>query len=215
MLRLIFSVIIINSLITIGVVNAEDLKKNNDLLETITSNKASSQTVSYEVQMGDTLGKLAQNYGTTINLIKERNSLKNDVIQIGQQLSIWTGKFNIFVSKSKNILELKNNNVIVKTYTVSTGKDTSVTPVGEFTIVDKLIDPVWFNKGVTVPAGSPANALGTRWLGFNLPGYGIHGTIEPKTIGFHETAGCVRMRNEDVEELYSIVPTGTKVIISE
>ncbi len=215
MLRLILLVIIINSLITIGVVNAEDLKKNNDLLETITSNKASSQTVSYEVQMGDTLGKLAQNYGTTIGLIKERNNLKNDVIQIGQQLSIWAGKFNIFVSKSKNILELKDNNVIVKTYTVSTGKDTSVTPVGEFTIVDKLIDPVWFNKGVTVPAGSPANALGTRWLGFNLPSYGIHGTIEPKTIGSHETAGCVRMRNEDVEELYSIVPTGTKVIISE
>jgi len=215
MLRLIFSVIIINSLSTIGLVNGENLKKNSDLLENIISNKASHQTVSYEVQMGDTLGKLAQNYGTTIDLIEKRNNLKNDVIQIGQQLSIWTGEFNIFVSKSKNILVLKNNNEIVKTYTVSTGKDTSVTPVGEFTIVDKLVDPVWFNKGVTVPAGSPTNALGTRWLGFNLPSYGRHGTIEPKTIGSHETAGCVRMRNEDVEELFSLVPSGTKVIISE
>jgi len=215
MLRLIFSVIIVNGLIAIGLVNAEDLKKNHDLLETITSNQQTSQTVVYEVQIGDTLGKLAQNYGTTIDLIKKRNNLKSDVIQVGQQLSIWTGKFNIFVSKSKNILVLKNNNENVKTYTVSTGKDTSVTPVGEFTIVSKLVNPVWFNKGVTVPAGSPTNALGTRWLGFNLPSYGIHGTIEPKTIGSYETAGCVRMRNEDVEELYSLIPVGTKVVIVE
>lgn len=108
---------------------------------------------------------------------------------------------------------LKNNDEIVKTYTVSTGKDVSVTPVGKFTVVNKLIDPVWFNKGVVVPPDSPANVLGGRWLGFDLPGYGIHGTINPETIGSHETAGCVRMRNEDVEELYNLVTTGTEVVI--
>ena len=55
--------------------------------------------------------------------------------------------------------------------------------------------------------------LGSRWLGFNMPGYGIHGTIEPETIGKQVTAGCVRMRNSDVEELYDILPLGTEVSI--
>lgn len=182
-------------------------------LKIITTNVESSQAMIHEVQSGDTLGKLAQKHGTTIELIKQRNDLKSDIIRVGQRLSVWTGKFSVFVDKSQNILMLKNNDEIVKTYTVSTGKDVSVTPVGKFTIVNKLVDPVWFNKGVVLPPESPANVLGTRWLGFDMPGYGIHGTTNPETIGSHETAGCVRMRNEDVEELYSLLTTGTEVVI--
>lgn len=184
-------------------------------LRIINTNVESPQAVIHEVQSGDTLGKLAKQYGTTVELIKQRNDLTSNIIRVGERLSIWTGKFSVFVDKSQNILMLKNNDEIVKTYTVSTGKDVSVTPVGEFMIVNKLVDPVWFNKGVVVPPESPSNVLGTRWLGFDLPGYGIHGTINPETIGSHETAGCVRMRNKDVEELYSLLTTGTKVVIVE
>jgi len=45
------------------------------------------------------------------------------------------------------------------------------------------------------------------------PGYGIHGTTEPESIGYQSTEGCVRMRNEDVDELYSIIPIGTPVTV--
>jgi lipoprotein-anchoring transpeptidase ErfK/SrfK len=119
----------------------------------------------------------------------------------------------VFVDKSQNILILKDGADVVKVYNVSTGANNS-SPVGEFTITSKLKDPVWFNKGIVVPPESPANVLGTRWLGFEeAPGYGIHGTVEPDKIGQQVTAGCVRMRNEEVEELYSILPMGTKVTI--
>ena len=64
-----------------------------------------------------------------------------------------------------------------------------------------------------MPPESPENVLGTRWMGFDIPGYGIHGTVEPKAIGQQVTAGCVRMLNEQVEELYSILPVGTEVVI--
>ena len=64
-----------------------------------------------------------------------------------------------------------------------------------------------------MPPESSQNVLGTRWLGFNLSGYGIHGTTEPETIGQQVTAGCIRMRNEDVEELYSIVQLETRVVV--
>jgi len=170
------------------------------------------KSVIHEVKTGDTLGVLAKKYGTTIDLIKRSNRLTSNVIRLGQKLRIWTGTFNIFIDKSQNLLTLKDGNEILKTYHVSTGAG-NITPVGEFKIDSRLIDPVWFNKGIVVPPESPQNVLGTRWLGFDLPGYGIHGTVEPETIGQQVTAGCVRLKNEDVEELYSIIPRGTKVVI--
>ena len=170
------------------------------------------RTIAHKVQSGDTLGELAKKHGTTIDLIKRSNRLTSNVIRVGQLLRIWTGTFNIFIDKSQNLLTLRDQEDILKVYNVSTGEG-NITPVGEFEIVSRLVDPVWFNKGIVVPPGSPQNVLGSRWLGFDLSGYGIHGTIDPETIGKQVTAGCVRMRNEDVEELYSIVPRGTRVII--
>jgi hypothetical protein len=54
--------------------------------------------------------------------------------------------------------------------------------------------------------------LGTRRLELG-DGYGIHGTDEPQTIGQSVSHGCVRMRNEDIEKLYPMVPVGTAVYI--
>lgn len=179
-------------------------------LDIIFSNTPTSKSVMHEVKSGDTLGGLSKKYGTTIELIKISNRLNSDIIRIGQQLRIWTGTFNIFVDKSQNILILKDGDEVIKVYDVSTGENGS-TPVGEFKVTTKLVDPVWFNRGVVVPPESPSNVLGSRWLGFDIPGYGIHGTIEPESIGQAVTAGCVRMRNEEVEELYSVIPLGTLV----
>lgn len=187
-----------------------DLANTN--MEIIFSNVATDKTVIHEVQSGDTLGEIAKKYGTTVDLVKKSNHIESDVIRVGQKLRIWIGKFNVFVDKSQNILILKSENEVVKVYEVSTGENNS-TPVGTFKVTTKLIDPVWFNKGIVVPPESPQNELGSRWLGFDIPGYGIHGTIRPESIGKQVTAGCVRMRNSDVEELYSIVPTGTEVTI--
>lgn len=181
-------------------------------IQIIFSSIPTEYTLLHEVQSGDTLGKLAKQYGTTIDLIKAGNHLQSNIIRIGQKLRIWKGMFNILVDKSQNILILKDEAEVIKVYDVSTGEEAS-TPVGSFTITSRLIDPVWFNKGIALPPGSPQNVLGTRWLGFDMPGYGIHGTIDPGSIGKHVTAGCVRMRNSDVEELYNIVPIGTQVVI--
>ncbi len=110
------------------------------------------------------------------------------------------------------MLILKSNEEVFKTYIVATGEDNS-TPVGTFTIVEKLIDPTWYSAGAVIPPDSPDNVLGTRWLGFDLSGYGIHGTTEPESLGKQVTQGCVRLSNADVEELYIIIPKGTEVII--
>ena len=121
---------------------------------------------------------------------------------------------NILVDKSDNRLLLKDDQKILKTYIVATGKNNS-TPTGTFKIVNKLENPTWYKAGAVVPPDSPDNILGTRWLGFSLQGYGIHGTTQPETIGKQASSGCIRLLNEDVEELYSIVPTGTKVTVQD
>jgi len=195
--------------------NIEKVQKEleNLNMRILFSNLVTNKTVTHEVVSGDTLGELAKKYGTTIDLIKRSNKLSSNTIRIGQRLRVWTGQFNIHVDKSQNVLLLKESGEVVKVYKISTGSDSS-TPVGEYTITSKLVDPVWFNKGVVLPPESPQNVLGTRWLGFDLPGYGIHGTVDPASIGKQVTAGCVRMRNKDVEELFSIVPLGIEVVIA-
>jgi len=182
-------------------------------MELLFSNReVPGKTITHEVVEGDNLAKIAKKYNTTVEFIRRSNNLKGDVIRLGQKLRIWDGKFNIFVDKSQNILVLKDGADIVKVYSVSTGENNS-TPVGTFKVTSKLENPVWFNKGMVVPPESPANVLGTRWIGFDLPGYGIHGTVDPKKIGQQVTAGCVRMVNEQVEELYSIAPMNTEVVV--
>lgn len=166
----------------------------------------------YDVQPQDTLGKIAKKFNTTIELIMKANNLKSDLIRPGMKLKVSTAKFSILVDKSQNILILKSNDEIFKIYQVSTGLDNS-TPIGTFKITVKLMDPTWYKAGAIVLPGSSKNILGTRWMGLSLQGYGIHGTTEPESIGKQVTAGCVRMRNNEVEELYTVVPIGTDVTV--
>jgi len=173
----------------------------------------------YTVQPGDTLSKIAKRYSTTVELIKRANGLDSNLIRPGKKLKVQTQAFSIIVDKSQSTLTLISGGEVTKTYIVSTGKNNS-TPVGTFKISNKLIDPVWYSKIVgnaIVPPDSPDNVLGTRWMGITAsePGYGIHGTNDPKTIGYQCTQGCVRLRNPDVEELFGIVPVGTEVTIMD
>ena len=166
----------------------------------------------YEVKLGDTLGKIARTHGTTVALLKRANQLSGDVIRPKQQLKIPKGHFSIVVDKSQNQLLLAQENQFIKLYTVATGENNS-TPVGVFKITEKVPNPVWYRQGAVVPADSPENILGTRWLELDKDGYGIHGSIDPSGIGTQVTAGCVRMYNPDVEELFDIVARGTEVTI--
>lgn len=166
----------------------------------------------YVVQPLDNLTKISKQFNTTVDLIKKINNLPSDKINPGKALKIWTGKFSLLTDKSQNILMFKCNDEIIKTYNVSTGLNNS-TPVGTFKITTKLVNPVWYKSGAVVPADSPENILGTRWMGFDLEGYGIHGTTSPESIGTQATAGCVRMLNNEVEELYTFIPLGTEVTV--
>ncbi len=173
-------------------------------------------TVSYTVRSGDSLAAIARRHRTTADLIRRMNRLPGDVIHPGQKLRIPAETFSVRVSKSKNTLTLLYGEEFFKEYSVGTGRD-NCSPEGEFTIVTKLIDPPWITPGEVIPPTDERNILGTRWMGFEDPhaDYGIHGTTQPETIGTQSSAGCVRMRNEEVEELFIFLPRGTRVVIEE
>ena len=76
----------------------------------------------------------------------------------------------------------------------------------------------WWRPGEQpIPAGDPRNILGARWLGFretqDLAGFGIHGTEDPSSLGKESSAGCIRLRNEDIEVLFDFAPYGTEVVV--
>jgi hypothetical protein len=62
-------------------------------------------------------------------------------------------------------------------------------------------------------AGGPGNPLGARALYLGNTLYRIHGTNQPSTIGQTVSSGCIRLLNEDIEDLYSRVQTGTRVVV--
>ena len=177
----------------------------------------------YVVQDGDSIRAIAQKFGTTVDMIVESNELKRpDLIKPGDRLRVFSGKLAIQVSKSRHDLLVTSNGRFFKRYRVGTGKYDR-TPVGSFAVSDRIKEPVWWRAdGQTIPFGDKENILGTRWMALKavgsteaVKGYGIHGTWANDSIGKDESAGCIRMKNEDVEELFGLVPIGTPVTIEE
>ncbi len=172
------------------------------------------QSIQYTIQSGDSLSALAKKHGVTVGHIKKANSLSSDKLMVGKSLSIPQSKLSVLIDKSDNKLYLNEDGKLLKTYLVSTGVNNS-TPVGVFKATDKLENPTWYKTGAVIPAGSKENQLGTRWIGITAKGYGIHGTTEPEKLGQSVSAGCIRMKNEEVEDLYSLIPSGTEITIQD
>jgi lipoprotein-anchoring transpeptidase ErfK/SrfK len=116
----------------------------------------------------------------------------------------------IVISIPDRKLELLDGDRVVKTYDVAVGKISSPTPEGEFQIINHIQNPTYYGTGVVIGPGS-GNPLGTRWMGLSAKGYGIHGTNVPNSIGKAASHGCIRMRQQDLEELFDLVKVGTTV----
>jgi len=176
----------------------------------------------YAIESGDYLQKIARKYQTTVPLIKAMNGMETDTIRAGARLMVYNGNFSIRVSKGQNTLDLMAGDKLFKRYSVGTGKF-GKTPAVQFEIVDKITEPPWTrpSDNKQIEYGDPENVLGTRWMKIvsedhpEITGFGIHGTWERDSIGKQSSAGCIRMLNEEVEELFDLVPRKTSVIITE
>ena len=116
----------------------------------------------------------------------------------------------IVVSLEDKKLALVEDGQVKKVYTVAVGKPSTPSPTGTFTIARRVKNPTYSHDGKTVLPG-PGNPVGTRWMGLNIKGYGIHGTNEPRSIGKAASHGCIRMAKKDLEEMYEMVSVGDSV----
>ena len=118
----------------------------------------------------------------------------------------------VLVSIPDRKLAVLEDGKVIRTFAVAVGAAASPSPTGEFQIVRRLVNPTYYHPGVVIPAGGD-NPIGPRWLGLNKKGYGIHGTNDPRSIGRAASHGCIRMRNRDIVQFFSLVNVGDTVEI--
>lgn len=118
----------------------------------------------------------------------------------------------VLVSLVDRQLAVIQDGEVIATFSVAVGADITPSPTGEFRVVNRVENPTYYPPGTVIPAGKN-NPLGTRWLGLSQKGYGIHGTNSPKSIGRAASHGCIRLRNRDVEKLFTLVRVGDTVKI--
>ncbi|MGZ4354971.1 MAG: L,D-transpeptidase family protein [Gaiellaceae bacterium] len=125
----------------------------------------------------------------------------------------------IVIDRGVNTLRLFDGQQLVRAFRVATGQSVYPTPSGLWHIVDKQMNPWWYpppspwaRGEKPVPPG-PGNPLGTRWMGLDAAGVGIHGTPSDYSIGYSASHGCIRMHIPEAEWLFQHVSVGTPVLI--
>jgi hypothetical protein len=125
----------------------------------------------------------------------------------------------IVIRRLSNTLYVYKAGKFWRSFRVATGSPYYPTPTGNFAIVDKQRWPAWYPPNSSwarglrpIPPG-PNNPLGSRWMGLNVYGVGIHGTPNPASIGYSASHGCIRMHIPEAEWVFDHVGWGTPVYI--
>ncbi|MDO9116489.1 MAG: L,D-transpeptidase family protein [Nitrospira sp.] len=189
------------------------------------------RTMDYQVRSGDTVLGIAGRFGADWQAVAQANGLRNpDRIYPGQRLMVEMRRIvpgllehGVIINVPEAMLYYFENGRVVFYAGVGLGKPGRWrTPTGPFVVRTKERHPTWEvplsiqqemeAEGrvvlTRVPPG-PENPLGEFWLGLSIPGYGIHGTIAPASIGHYQSHGCIRMHPDDIRRLFALVAVGT------
>lgn len=179
----------------------------------------------YTVASGDSLERIRRKreLATDWRLIARVNRMANpNNLKVGQKLKLVRGPFNVVVHKADHRLDLyagspddQDSWVFIRSFKVGLGADNG-TPLGTFVIKkdSKLVNPHWVNPktGERFAADDPKNPIGEFWLGWEglgdskvYTGFGLHGTIDPTSIGASKSMGCVRMGDQDIALIYELL----------
>jgi lipoprotein-anchoring transpeptidase ErfK/SrfK len=171
-----------------------------------------------KVYAGDPTGTLDESTAAAVAAFNSQHGLAGGEVVTRQTLKYLLGYVHIDISERKLYL-YGGDDKLIKTYGVAVGMAAHPTPVGVFRIISKQKNPTWNPPDSAWAAGmgpvppGPGNPLGTRWMGINSPGIGMHGTPAPSSIGTAASHGCIRMRIPDAEDLFDRVFVGTPVEI--
>lgn len=184
----------------------------------------------YQVQSGDLLARIAPRYKVTYQLLEQINQISARNLQAGKAIKLVRGPFFAVVSKSGFRMDIylmlaDGSPIYIRSFPVGLGEGDS-TPTGTWVIRkgSKTVNPDWRNPrtGEYFAANDPKNPIGEYWLALegldgdakDKTGYGIHGTIDPDSIGRMMSLGCIRLRDADIEQVFKLLVDGeSKVYI--
>jgi len=143
--------------------------------------------------------------GETITVLNTREKLNQRINRV-------------VANKADKTLYAYNDDKLVATYPTTVGSDATPSPKGTFKIINKVKMP-WYRstvgkgaeKKVHMIAPGPNNPVGVVWMGLSKPSYGLHGSPVPEGISRQGSAGCVRLTNWDVLEVYANIENGAVV----
>jgi len=211
---------------TRGILRSRITEINQTLLFSPTVDAEDPFVGRYEIQSGDALSKLPGKLDLHVNwrFLQRINGIDNPArIRVGQRIKTVSGPFHAVISKSAYRMDVYMGDsaelMYVASFPVGLGENDS-TPLGSWVVRkdSKLVNPAWTNPrtGEFFDANDPENPIGERWVGLQgvddgtrqLAGYGIHGTIEPDSIGSQASMGCVRLGDDDVELIFELLSEG-------
>jgi LysM repeat protein len=179
------------------------------------------------VQPGETLFRIATQYGVSVDALRAANGLTGNTIFSGQMLTIPTGGNppapapapitpsgpvpsptitdgkQIVVVLSQQAVYAFENGQLLKSFVVSTGMPATPTVQGDYTIYVKYDSQRMVGPGYDLP--------GVPWVMYFYQGYGLHGTYWHNNFGQTMSHGCVNMRTDEALWLYQWAPVGTAV----
>jgi len=186
---------------------------------------------SYVVKKGDSFARITSREKLAINwrFIQRINQIASEkALRADMRLKLAHGPFDGEVIKADYRFNIYagtgSERVMVASFPCGVGTNDS-TPVGAFKVRtgSKLIDPEWSNPrtGEKFKSNDPKNPIGERWIGLQgttpetakFTGYGIHGTVEPQSIGKQMSMGCVRLGDAEVQVVYELIGESSTIVI--
>jgi len=156
----------------------------------------------YVVQKGDTMDSIASIFNITPQqLLYSNYGIKPEALYPEQLLCIPVAPSpaSIEVNISKRALTLYRNGEVYKSYRIGLENPAAPLPRGTFQIINKQVDP--------------DAEQGARWLGLSEAGFGIQGANNPQFIETVSEGRSIILSNQDISELFNLVPVGTRVTV--
>lgn len=218
-----------------GVIRSHIASINETLFFSPTAFKGDTLTDEHAVTSGETLGRIVRKEGLPIDwrlLVRVNKMPTENSLRIGQKLKIIRQPMHAVVHKNSYRMDIyagapagggitgpdgqEAGWTYIRSFTVGLGESNG-TPEGSFIVKtnSKLVNPRWVNPrtGEVFEKDDPKNPIGERWIGLEgvdestrkFTGYGIHGTVDPDSIGQQKSMGCVRLNAADVEMVYEML----------
>ena len=170
----------------------------------------------YLVKPGDHLERIGRNNDVPYHLLMEVNGIKRaNSLQAGVQIKVINGPFHAVVKRSSFTMDLYLKGTYVRTYDVGLGRPGKETPTGTWLVEERLLRPAYTDPetGDVIQPTDPEYPIGPCYIklkgesgeSVGRTGFAIHGTDKPREIGMNTSSGCIRLRNNQVQEVYGLL----------